>query len=162
MADVVYFFSPTAEHGWMSNWSAHPVRMNEREFRTAEHAFAHAKAELMGDAETARLVTRAASCAAAKALGRRVAPWDEALWVREREGVMLRVLRAKLRSNPDLEAMLRATGDRAIAEASPHDRIWGIGLRRENAERGEKWRGKNLLGKAWERAREELFKLPVY
>jgi ribA/ribD-fused uncharacterized protein len=54
--------------------------------------------------------------------------------------------------------MLDATGERKIVEASPSDKIWGIGLGEKGAlERGEQgWRGLNLLGKALMDARTIL------
>lgn len=64
----------------------------------------------------------------------------------------------KFRQNPDLRSKLDATGDKIIVEASPLDKIWGIGLAEKSAlEKGEKaWRGLNLLGKALMKARTIL------
>lgn len=55
-----------------------------------------------------------------------------------------------------LRGRLLGTGGRELVEASPRDRIWGIGFVAEGAEgrRGE-W-GENLLGKALMRVRERL------
>ena len=56
--------------------------------------------------------------------------------------------KAKFSQNPNLKEFLLSTGDALIAEASPYDKIWGIGLDRNTALRGtvEQWKGENLLG----------------
>lgn len=45
-----------------------------------------------------------------------------------------------------------------MAEASPYDRIWGIGLKETDsrAENKSKWRGQNFLEKVLMEVREEL------
>jgi ribA/ribD-fused uncharacterized protein len=48
------------------------------------------------------------------------------------------------------------TGDRELVEASPEDRIWGIGFTEKDAkENGERW-GQNLLGKALVEVRRRI------
>ena len=51
-----------------------------------------------------------------------------------------------------------ATGSRVLAEASPRDRVWGIGLAAgdERAWSPECWQGLNLLGFALMEVRHEL------
>jgi ribA/ribD-fused uncharacterized protein len=44
--------------------------------------------------------------------------------------------------------MLLATGDRELAEASPFDRVWGIGFTADCAEMNRESWGQNLLGRA--------------
>lgn len=53
---------------------------------------------------------------------------------------------------------LLETGDAVLVEASPLDKIWGIGLARDNADASnpKKWKGLNLLGKALMAVREDL------
>ena len=53
---------------------------------------------------------------------------------------------------------LNRTGDRRLAEASPHDNLWGIGLSAcdPRASSSDSWYGQNLLGQALEQAREVL------
>lgn len=45
---------------------------------------------------------------------------------------------------------LLETSDKTIVEASPYDKIWGIGLKKEAAVKipEAQWPGENLLGKA--------------
>lgn len=53
---------------------------------------------------------------------------------------------------------LLSTGNRVLAEASPMDTIWGIGLGNENekAQNPNTWRGQNLLGFALMEVRDEI------
>ena len=76
----------------------------------------------------------------------------------QRSEVVFRASVAKFTQNAELGAYLRGTGDRVLVEASPTDRIWGIGLAAEHAHATEpsKWRGLNLLGFALMRARSQL------
>lgn len=88
-----------------------------------------------------------------KELGRRVRNFEEEKWTAQREvivrnGTMLKFtnavteegFRKATRAKNDtpliedsLKEMLLATGDRLIVEASPYDRIWGVGFGPENA-----------------------------
>jgi ribA/ribD-fused uncharacterized protein len=59
-----------------------------------------------------------------------------------------------------LKQILLSTGTTILAECSPVDRIWGIGLSEDNADvqNPAKWQGQNLLGNVLMRVREELAK----
>ncbi|KAJ2891179.1 hypothetical protein MKZ38_000776 [Zalerion maritima] len=66
----------------------------------------------------------------------------------------------KVKELGGLTKMLMQTGDKEIVEASPYDRIWGIGMKEVDARRCQgrgKW-GQNLLGQALVVAREKLRK----
>jgi len=64
----------------------------------------------------------------------------------------------KFRQNPALGDFLRSTRTKVLVEASPLDRIWGIGLSADAPEAQDplRWRGLNLLGFALMEAREQL------
>ena len=64
----------------------------------------------------------------------------------------------KFRQNPPLGEFLLSTGNAVIVEASPVDRIWGIGLAAddERATNPLQWRGENLLGFALMEVRDRL------
>jgi ribA/ribD-fused uncharacterized protein len=65
---------------------------------------------------------------------------------------------AKFGQHDDLRAFLVGTGRKVLVEASPYDRIWGIGMAAGNpdAHRPSAWRGCNLLGFALMEVRERL------
>ena len=78
--------------------------------------------------------------------------------MRARSETVVRGNVAKFGDHADLRAFLVGTGDRVLVEASPRDRIWGIGLGAANpaAQDPATWRGENLLGFALMEARERL------
>jgi len=83
-----------------------------------------------------------------KALGREVENYDEAIWVSKRVPIVSVGSREKFAQNEHLKAkLLAATGTRLV-EASPYDKIWGIGLKAsdKDAKNPAKWLGLNLLG----------------
>lgn len=96
------------------------------------------------------------SMAEVKALGRKVSDFDEDSWVKARERIVLEGNLHKFRQDKDLKDKLMATGSKHIIEASPRDRIWGVGFGEKNAlSQKDRW-GLNLLGKALEETRRIL------
>lgn len=93
---------------------------------------------------------------AIKALGRKVPNFDEEVWKKERSRIVVQGNYYKFTQNPDLKAQLLETGDRELVEASPLDRIWGVGFGAKNVPaRRAKW-GLNLLGKALMEVRDRI------
>ncbi|MFF3467419.1 NADAR family protein [Streptomyces sp. NPDC002619] len=142
----------------LSQWWPSPFVVDEVEYATAEHWMMAAKARLFGDAEAERGVLAAGHPSQAKKAGRLVRGFDEAIWERERFGIVVEGSVHKFAAHPDLREFLLTTGERVLVEASPVDRIWGIGLTADDAaaEIPERWRGRNLLGFALMGARERL------
>lgn len=94
----------------------------------------------------------------AKALGRQVRGFRESAWERERFAIVVRGNLAKSGQHPELREYLAGTRARVLAEASPTDRVWGIGLEASDsrAEDPRQWRGLNLLGFALMAVRDRL------
>ncbi len=155
----VYFWKPSeVPYGWLSNWSAHAILEDGVRFPTMEHYFMYHKALTMGDADSASRILRAKHPKDAKAMGREVRNWDERKWVQKREEIMFRGLLLKAQQHDEEMRSLLGTAGKVLAEASPHDAIWGIGCSRTDprAASMDRWVGKNLLGNAWMKVREIL------
>ena len=93
-----------------------------------------------------------------KALGRRVQGFDGGAWDGAVVDVAIAVVSQKFASDPALGQVLLATGNAVLAEAAPHDAIWGIGhgASHANTQTPSAWRGTNILGYALMVARERL------
>lgn len=93
-----------------------------------------------------------------KQLGRQVKNYYEQTWNKLRYSIMLKGLVFKFSQNPELKQRLLETGNQLLAEASPYDRIWGIGMSASEAKYLDpsQWKGQNLLGKALMEVRTQL------
>ncbi|MEU1370332.1 NADAR family protein [Streptomyces sp. NPDC005803] len=142
----------------LSQWWPSPFTVDGVTYASAEHWMMSGKARLFGDAEAAERAVTAKSPAEAKKVGRLVRGFDAALWERERYDLVVAGSVHKFGQNPELGGFLLGTGDRVLVEASPMDRIWGIGLAADDprAEDPATWRGLNLLGFALMEARAAL------
>ncbi|MFI8105029.1 NADAR family protein [Streptomyces sp. NPDC086023] len=142
----------------LSQWWPSPFTVGDVEYATAEHWMMAGKARLFGDEEALATALAAATPAEAKKAGRLVRGFDDAVWERERYAIVVEGSVHKFGSDPALRSFLLGTGERVLVEASPLDRIWGIGLAADSPDAlvPQRWRGLNLLGFALMDARERL------
>ena len=98
-----------------------------------------------------------------KKLGRKVRGFIPEPWDVKKYDIVVEGNKAKFGQNPAIREFLLSTGDAILAEASPYDTIWGIGLDRETAQKGtvEQWQGENLLGCALMEVRDWLISLEL-
>ena len=158
----VYFWKNrtdgVVDEGCFSQWSQDGFEVDGVRFATAEHYMMWRKATLFGDHAIAEKILAARHPHQVKKLGGRAAGFDEATWREHRFGIVVAGNLAKFGQRPDLRDYLVGTGDRVLVEASPLDRIWGIGLTRDDAAATDpkRWRGLNLLGFALMEVRATL------
>jgi ribA/ribD-fused uncharacterized protein len=163
-AKYVFFWGHTPRQGGgvgkhvFSQWYEAQFTIGGVTYPTAEHGMMAEKARLFGDDDALRRVLAAGNPGAAKAVGREVRGFDGDAWTAARWEIVVRGNEARFGQTPDLRTCLASTGDRVLVEASPVDRIWGIGLAENDAaaENPELWRGLNLLGFALMEARARL------
>lgn len=89
-------------------------------------------------------------------LGREVTNFDPDMWNRKSSLIVETGNMIKFSQNRDLRKLLLGTCDRRIVEASPYDRIWGIGFVEEQSMRNEAHWGENRLGESIMRVRESM------
>jgi ribA/ribD-fused uncharacterized protein len=142
----------------LSQWWPAPFSLGGISYPTAEHFMMAEKARLFGDEDARAQVLRAGSPKAAKQLGRQVKNFKEQAWAEARFQLVVAGNLAKFSQNRELGKYLSGTGAKVLVEASPVDRIWGIGLAADNeqAMNPEQWRGLNLLGFALMGVRQRL------
>ena len=106
------------------------------------------KARLFKDHRAVELIM-SPDPSAQKRIGRGVRNFDSAAWDREKQNAVLCGKYAKFMQNA-MKHHLLSTGNKRLAEASPIDPVWGIGLRADDprAKGPRRWRGKILLGEA--------------
>jgi ribA/ribD-fused uncharacterized protein len=139
-------------------WTRSPFTADRIEYTCTEQFMMAEKARLFGDTEICQRILDTDSPRSHKALGRTVRGFVEKVWNQNREDIVYRGNIAKFSQNPDMLTQLLSTGDRVLVEASPLDRIWGIGLRGDDPRASDpsQWAGLNLLGEVLMRVRSEL------
>jgi ribA/ribD-fused uncharacterized protein len=134
--------------GCLSQWWEAAFTVDGVTYPTAEHWMMAGKARLFDDADSLAAVMAATNPGAAKAAGRRVRGFDEHLWEKARYQLVVAGNLAKFGQHPELAQFLRRTGPKVLVEASPYDRIWGVGMAESdpNVAHPLRWKGLNLLG----------------
>ena len=153
--DVALFWHPPSA---FSQWALSPFTVDLVEYNCAEQFMMASKARLFGDDTALSAILATKDPREQKRLGRHVRLFDPELWRSECEHIVLQGNIAKFSQNEEMHLALIQTGDRRLAEASPHDALWGIGLSSHDprASSPDSWCGQNLLGQALENAREIL------
>lgn len=161
---LLLFWGHTQKHpdvvdkGCLSQWYPSPFVVDGARFATAEHWMMHGKARLFHDDAIAARVLADDNPAVVKKLGREVQGFDDDVWRAHRFELITQGSLHKFRQHGALREWLLATGDLVLVEASPMDRIWGIGLAASSPQATDPstWRGLNLLGFALMAARSML------
>lgn len=91
-----------------------------------------------------------------RALGRTIPNFTDEVWHAHRYGIVVEGSYLKFTQDGESKGILLGTGERELVEASPRDRIWGVGFGAKNAGGRRKDWGLNLLGKALMEVRERI------
>ncbi|TCK33355.1 hypothetical protein B0G84_7567 [Paraburkholderia sp. BL8N3] len=142
----------------LSNWHPCSFTYHGISFSSVEQFMMYSKAKLFDDEQAATRILAVRDPRVQKRFGREVAGFDEAAWIAHREAIVYVGCREKFLQNEKPRAALLATANTVLVEASPYDRIWGVGLAKNDPLIADEtaWRGLNLLGIALMKVRDTL------
>ena len=129
------------------------------EFNCAEQWMMACKAQLFGDGETRRKIMESYDPRHQKMLGREVKNFDPDVWNEHARRIVFDGNLLKFTQNFKYKAELLATEGTTLVEASPYDKIWGIGLHDYDprAQKRSTWLGTNWLGEVLTAVRQAIF-----
>ncbi|EJQ3973494.1 NADAR family protein [Listeria monocytogenes] len=141
-----------------SQWWICSFKVDGVEYNCAEQFMMAEKAKLFNDMEMREKILAAKHPKQAKDFGRLIRGFQEDIWLKNRFNIVMRANQAKFSQNEELKKFLMQTKNRILVEASPVDKIWGIGMAADNknVENLLYWKGLNLLGFALMAVRDEL------
>ena len=142
---------------WFSNFNFRGDR-----HVTAEHAMMYTKAKMFNDNQAMAAIREERQPHAAKAIGRQVRNFDSTIWDNESYALVREINLEKYKQDKRLlDWMKTLPANTVFVEASPFDRIWGIGLADDGTTdltKPSNWQGLNKLGFAITEVFQELVK----
>lgn len=143
--------------GPLSQWYPSRFTVDGVYYNTSEQYMMAMKAEYFGDDDAKTRILSTNDPSEQKAIGRTVKGFNAEAWNAVSRGYVYKGNMAKF-TNPELKAYLMSTGERELVEASPYDKIWGIGLGMDNSniQDKSKWRGTNWLGETLMKVRRDI------
>lgn len=144
-------------NGVFSQWHPSKFKIDGVEYTHCEQYMMAEKARLFGDTKTLKKIMKAKHPSEQKALGKEVTPFDKKTWNSKARDIVYRGNFAKFTQNEDFkDCLLNTVGQ--LAEASPTDEIWGIGLSADDprAKSRKTWQGTNWLGEVLTQVREDI------
>lgn len=155
---TVYFWRENERpYGCFSQWYFSPFTDGELTFNCCEQYMMFIKAILFNDYDIANKIMNEKLPKNQKKLGRKVKNFNPDKWNFYKESIVYMANYYKFTQNDELKKILLSTKCN-IYEASPYDKIWGIGITKRQAENGFKHNGQNLLGIALMNVRNDLIK----
>lgn len=154
--EYIFFFTGRE---YFSNWYPANFEIDGILYWCVEQYMMAQKALTFNDIEVYNMIMTSNNQKEIKALGRKIRNYDDDVWSSVREGVVFKGNYAKFTQNYNLLKYMLNTKDKVLVEASPYDKIWGIGLSKDAGDillNPLNWRGRNLLGFTLMRVRDAI------
>lgn len=146
MKKEIKFYRERDDYGYFSNFSDHPITLENKVWPTTEHYFQAKKFE---GTKYEKLVRKCSSPGDAAKTGRDRSLPLRSDWEKVKDDIMYTCVYAKFTQHLDLKKNILNTGDAKLIEHTRNDSYWGDG--------GD-GTGKNMLGITLMKVREALRK----
>lgn len=145
-------------NGPFSQWDDSNFEFAGMQFNRAEQFMMLCKAVLFEDFEIADKVMSTDNPREQKKLGRKVRGFDIDIWSKVARDFVYVGSYCKFTQSEYHAEELNKTGSTTLVEASPYDKIWGIGVSEYSplALQRSTWKGKNWLGEVLTRVRQDI------
>jgi ribA/ribD-fused uncharacterized protein len=146
-------------HGPFSQWYASNFIVNGVLYTHAEQFMMAEKARIFQDYISLDKIMKSKNPKEQKTLGRNIENFNQEVWNSICKSCVYNGNLSKFSQNDDLKSKLKATIGTLMVEASPYDKIWGIGLGLEDPKRFDEtlWLGSNYLGQVLTAVRKTIF-----
>ncbi len=153
MYEFTFFYG-----GVFSQWYFVDFTVDGVRFNCAEQYMMYEKALFFKDNAIAAKIMLTNHPRDQKALGRLVKNFDKSKWDEVARSIVYKGNWHKFKQNPVILEALNNTGESLLIEASPSDKIWGIGLGMNDPLRlnRDNWQGTNWLGEVLTKVRDDL------
>lgn len=144
--------------GPLSNWHPSPFIIDGVAYNCTEQWMMVEKSRMFGDVYAEKKIMSTANPSDHKRWGRAVVGFNTEEWNNAAKDIVFRGSYAKFTQDDRLKEILLNTKGTTLVEASPHDQIWGIGLRKEDprARNRATWLGTNWLGEVLTQVRDQI------
>lgn len=150
--------------GPFSQWYPFDMVIDDILFNCAEQYMMYMKATLFGDSEVAKSILQTKLPREQKHLGRTVKNFNPSAWERYARSIVFvgnYIKFTTVNQYPNMEGrtsmkdVILSTGEKIFVEASPLDKVWGIGKGENDIgiEDPSNWKGTNWLGECLTEAR---------
>lgn len=142
----------------LSQWHMVDFVVDGVTYNCAEQYMMAQKALLFGDTNTYKKIMKSGNPKEHQDYGREVKGFDQSVWDENARKIVFKGNLARFTQNEYQKQHLLSTGTTTLVETSPVDRVWGIGLGKDDprARSRSTWRGKNWLGQVLTMVREEI------
>ncbi|HYV92554.1 MAG TPA: NADAR family protein [Chitinophagales bacterium] len=153
--EFIFYFGPDSV---FSHWYKCNFAIDGKNYCCVEQYIMYKKAILFNDLEIANKILHSSDPQRHRYLGKQVAGFIKSVWQNECKQYAYEANYAKFTESEKLMKALVDTKEKSLAEASPYDRNWGIGLSVANPRNQDRknWRGKNWCGEVLELVRRNI------
>ncbi|MBR3356032.1 MAG: NADAR family protein [Oscillospiraceae bacterium] len=156
---MIGFYHENEEFGCFSNWYPAAFDYAGQHYLNSEQFMMYHKVLMFRKYDLAQQIMQTDDPAKCKKIaGQKFLEFDKELWDKTSYAIVKRGVKAKFAQNEVICKKLLSTGNELLAECSPSDTKWGIGIGIDDPDRFvvSKWRGKNYLGRILMEVRDEL------